>query len=73
MLAAATRLAWAVARGGNAEMTRPADDQNALRASLDLPSTGNIIDTNKNIRCHLSGFWCTSYKAVKFWRQIKFR
>src|SRR5271156_6942382 len=44
MLAAATRLAKAVARGRNAEMTRPADDQNALRASLDLPSTGNIIN-----------------------------
>lgn len=37
-------------------MTRCAGDQNARRASSDLPPAGNIIDTDKNVRCHLSGF-----------------
>ena len=71
MLAAATRLAWAVARGRNAEMTRSTDDEKARRASLDLPSAGNIIDADKNIRRHLLGFPCFSHEALIFWRQIK--
>jgi predicted aconitase with swiveling domain len=53
-------------------MARPTHNQNSRRMSLHEPSTGNVIDTDENIGCHLLTT-VVSREPLSFWGEIEMR